>query len=53
MQQSDRAGLACALAGFATFTIGDALIKGMAGMWSPLAMATARLSQLPRSVVTR
>ena len=29
MQQSDRAGLLYALAGFCTLSIGDAIIKGM------------------------
>jgi len=42
MQQSDRAGLLYALAGFCMLSIGDAIIKGMAGMWSPAAMAAAR-----------
>ena len=41
MQQSDRAGLLYALAGFCMLSIGDAIIKGMAGMWSPAAMAAA------------
>jgi len=42
MQQSDRAGLLFTLAGFATLSIGDAIIKGMAEMWPPTAMATTR-----------
>jgi len=42
VQQSDRAGLLFALAGFSLLSIGDALIKGMAGEWPPTAMATAR-----------
>ena len=42
MQQSDRAGLLFTLAGFATLSLGDAIIKGMAGLWPPTAMAATR-----------
>ncbi|WP_343808375.1 DMT family transporter [Alteraurantiacibacter aestuarii] len=42
MQQSDRAGLLFALAGFATLSIGDAIIKGMPGAWPAPAMAATR-----------
>jgi drug/metabolite transporter (DMT)-like permease len=42
LQQSDRAGLLYALAGFCTLSIGDAIVKGMAGEWSAPAMATTR-----------
>ena len=42
MHQSDRAGLLYALAGFCTLSIGDAIIKGMAGEWPATAMATTR-----------
>ncbi len=42
MQQSDRAGLLFALAGFCTLSIGDAIIKGMAGEWPATAMAATR-----------
>lgn len=42
MQQSDRAGLLYALAGFALLSVGDAIIKGMAGLWPPTAMAATR-----------
>ncbi len=42
MQQSDRAGLLFALAGFCTLSIGDAIIKGMAGEWPAPAMAATR-----------
>jgi drug/metabolite transporter (DMT)-like permease len=42
MQNSDRAGLLYALAGFCTLTIGDAIIKGMAGEWPAPAMAATR-----------
>ena len=42
MQQSDRAGLLFALGGFCTLSIGDAIIKGMAGEWPAPAMAATR-----------
>ena len=42
MHQSDRAGLLYALAGFCTLSIGDAIIKGMAGAWPAPAMAATR-----------
>jgi len=42
MQQSDRAGLACVLAGFSTLSIGDAVVKSMAGLWPAPAMAATR-----------
>jgi drug/metabolite transporter (DMT)-like permease len=42
LQQSDRAGLLYALAGFSTLSIGDAIIKGMAGEWPAPAMALTR-----------
>lgn len=42
MQHTDRAGLLYALAGFCTLSIGDAIIKGMAGAWPATAMATTR-----------
>jgi drug/metabolite transporter (DMT)-like permease len=42
MQQSDRAGLAFALAGFCTLSIGDAIVKGMAGLWPAPVMAATR-----------
>lgn len=42
MQNSDRAGLLYALAGFCTLSIGDAIIKGMAGEWPAPAMAATR-----------
>lgn len=42
MQQSDRAGLLYVLAGFSTLSVGDAIIKGMAGLWPPTAMAFTR-----------
>jgi len=42
MKQSDRAGLLFALAGFCTLSIGDAIIKGMAGLWPAPAIAATR-----------
>ena len=42
MQSSDRAGLLYALAGFCTLSIGDAIVKGMAGEWPAPAMAATR-----------
>jgi drug/metabolite transporter (DMT)-like permease len=42
MQQSDRAGLLYALAGFCTLSIGDAIVKSMAGQWPAPAMAATR-----------
>jgi len=42
MQQSDRAGLLYALAGFCTLSIGDAIVKGMAGQWPAPAIAATR-----------
>ncbi|WP_241233462.1 DMT family transporter [Altericroceibacterium xinjiangense] len=42
VQQNDRSGLLFALAGFCTLSIGDAIVKGMTGMWSPAAMAATR-----------
>lgn len=38
----ERSGLLWALAGFCTLSIGDAIIKGMAGMWPAPAMAATR-----------
>lgn len=42
MHQSDRAGLLYALAGFCTLSIGDAIVKSMAGEWPAPAMAAVR-----------
>lgn len=39
---NDRAGLLYALAGFCTLSIGDAIVKGMAGEWPAPAMAATR-----------
>ncbi len=42
MHNSERAGLLFVLAGFSTLSIGDAVVKSMAGMWSPPAIAAVR-----------
>ncbi|MXO64249.1 DMT family transporter [Altericroceibacterium endophyticum] len=42
MEHSDRAGLLFVLAGFSLLAVGDAIIKGMTGMWPPTAMAATR-----------
>lgn len=42
MHNSERAGLLWVLAGFCTLSIGDAIVKGMAGMWPAPAMAGTR-----------
>ena len=42
MQQSDRAGLLFALAGFCTLTVGDSIVKGIDGAWAPTAIAAWR-----------
>lgn len=42
MHQSERAGLLFTLAGFVLLSVGDAIIKGMAGLWPPTAMAATR-----------
>ena len=44
MQQSERSGILFALCGFALLSVGDAVIKTMAGEWSPLAVATLRFA---------
>lgn len=44
MQQDDRSGLLLALSGFALLSVGDAIIKTMAGQWSPLAVAALRFA---------
>ena len=51
MQQSDRAGLLYALAGFCTLSIGDAIVKGMAGLWPAPGMAA--LDELLRQELWR
>ncbi|QYU69646.1 DMT family transporter [Leptolyngbya sp. 15MV] len=42
--KSERSGLLLALAGFALLSCGDAVIKSMAGQWSPIAVAALRFS---------
>ncbi|WP_369025653.1 DMT family transporter [Qipengyuania sp. RANM35] len=42
MQHQERGGILLALAGFIFLSIGDAVIKTMAGQWSPLAVAALR-----------
>jgi drug/metabolite transporter (DMT)-like permease len=42
MQHDERAGLLWVLAGFCTLSIGDAIVKGMAGMWPAPAMVHTR-----------
>ena len=44
MQDDERRGILLATAGFATLSVGDAVIKTMAGEWSPLAVATLRFA---------
>jgi drug/metabolite transporter (DMT)-like permease len=42
MHHPERAGLLFVLAGFSTLSIGDAIVKGMPGMWPATAIAAAR-----------
>lgn len=44
MQQHERSGILLALAGFSCLSLGDAVIKTMAGEWSPLAVAALRFA---------
>lgn len=44
MLKTERSGLILALVGFAGLSCGDALIKTMAGEWSPIAVAALRIS---------
>ncbi|MGB3165843.1 MAG: DMT family transporter [Alteraurantiacibacter sp.] len=44
MQQSDRAGLLFALAGFCLLSAGDVVVKSMADEWTPTAVAAVRYS---------
>lgn len=44
MQSSERSGILIALCGFALLSVGDAVVKTMAGEWSPLAVATLRFA---------
>ncbi len=42
MRQTERSGLLLALAGFSLLSFGDAVVKSMAGQWSPVAIAAMR-----------
>lgn len=42
MRRAETGALLLALAGFATLSIGDAVVKSMAGQWSPFAIAGLR-----------
>lgn len=44
MQDETRAGLLYAVAGFAVLSVGDAVVKSMAGAWPPFAVAALRFS---------
>lgn len=44
MQNDEAVGLASALAGFALLSVGDSVIKGMAGLWSPIGIAALRFA---------
>lgn len=44
MKQDERSGIALAIAGFATLSLGDAVIKTMAGDWPVVAVAALRFS---------
>jgi drug/metabolite transporter (DMT)-like permease len=44
MKSPDRDGIGFALAGFVLLSMGDAVVKSMAGQWAPTAMAALRYS---------
>jgi len=44
LRQNETAGFLYALSGFAVLSVGDAVIKTMAGQWSPVAIAALRFS---------
>lgn len=44
MENSEQSGILLALGGFAILAFGDAVIKTMAGAWSPIAVAAVRFS---------
>lgn len=44
MTPTERSGLAFAVAGFATLSMGDAVVKTMAGDWPPFAVAALRFA---------
>lgn len=44
MKVSERSGLLYALAGFAVLSLGDVVVKTMAGLWAPTAVASLRFA---------
>ena len=44
VQHSERSGILLAAAGFSSLSVGDAIVKTMAGEWSPLAVAALRFT---------
>ena len=44
MRQNETRGMLLALAGFALLSVGDAVVKTMAGEWSPIAVAALRFT---------
>lgn len=44
MHTDERRGLMLAIGGFALLSVGDAVVKTMAGMWSPVAVAALRFA---------
>ena len=44
MRHDERSGILLAVAGFSSLSVGDAIIKTMAGEWSPLAVAALRFT---------
>ena len=44
MQDNERSGILLAVAGFSSLSVGDAIVKTMAGEWSPLAVAALRFT---------
>lgn len=44
MKHDERSGILLAVAGFSSLSVGDAIVKTMAGEWSPLAVAALRFT---------
>ena len=44
MQHDERSGILLAVTGFSSLSVGDAIVKTMAGEWSPLAVAALRFT---------
>ncbi|GAB5347926.1 DMT family transporter [Alteriqipengyuania sp. 357] len=44
MRDDERTGILLAVAGFSSLSVGDAIVKTMAGEWSPLAVAALRFT---------